>query len=188
MDLVEESRKYALAEMEKFGLPNKIHFEISEKKALEMAEKLGANKSIVQAGVALMDLKLGQAFKEGRLAEHIQMSVDATKEFLNKFDIDDQIKEKVINCVEAHHGTAPYKCKEAEICANADCYRFIHPKGFFVYLTVLGKRIPDFLACLKKAEEKMVEKHNVLSLDVCKQELDKYYKTIKQFIEDSKNL
>ena len=153
MDIVEQSRKFALSEIEKFGLPNRIHFEISEKKAAELAEKLGADKEIVLAGVALMDLKLGKAFKEGRLDEHINMSVLAAREFLKGFGISEEKKERIINCIEAHHGTVPYKCKEAEICANADCYRFIHPKGFFVYLTVLGNRNPDFSACLAAAEK-----------------------------------
>jgi hypothetical protein len=188
MDIAEESRKYALSEIETFGLPNRTHFDISEKKALELAEKLGADKAIVRAGVALMDLKLGQAFKEGRLKEHIGMSVEAAKEFLDGLGIDDPAKEKIINCIEAHHGTVPYKCKEAEICANADCYRFVHPKGFFLYLTVLGRRNPEFSVCLDAAEKKMDEKHSVLSLDACKSELDEHYKILKQFIAEARRL
>lgn len=186
MDIVQEARKYAVSEIEKHGLPNIVHFELSEKKALKLAEKLNANKMIVHVGVCLMDLKLGQAFKENRLTEHVKMSVEATKEFLNRFDIDDNSKEKIINCVEAHHG-GPYKCTEAEICANADCYRFIYPKGFFVYLTVLGRRFKDFLEALNAAEKKMDEKYDVLSLDICKNDLKKYYQTLKDFIKDSKN-
>jgi hypothetical protein len=188
MDIAEESRKYALSEIEKFGLPDRTHFDISEKKALELAERLGADKSVVRAGVALMDLKLGQAFKEGRLKEHISMGVEAAREFLDGLGIDGAAKEKIINCIEAHHGTVPYKCREAEICANADCYRFVHPKGFFVYLTVLGRRNPDFQACLDAAEKKMDEKHKVLSLDACKQELDEHYKTLKRFIAEARKL
>jgi len=186
MGIAEEARAYAVSEMEKHGLPNIIHFEISESKALELAEKLGADKTIVHAGVCLMDLKLGQAFIEKRLSEHVKMSADATREFLGGLGVDDDSKEKIINCVEAHHGNVPYKCVEAEICANADCYRFIHPKGFFVYLTVLGRRFKDFTDCLNTAEKKMDEKHGVLSLDACKAELGKYYQALKGFIKDSR--
>ncbi|MBL7160334.1 MAG: hypothetical protein ISS93_00585 [Candidatus Aenigmarchaeota archaeon] len=186
MDIVKEARKLAVSEIDKYGLPNIVHFEISENKAVELAEKLGADKMIVRVGACLMDLKLGQAFKEKRMAEHVAMSVEAAKEFLDQFDIDDASKEKIVNCVEAHHG-GPYKCTEAEICANADCYRFIHPKGFFAYLTVLGGgRFTDFTDALNAAEKKMDEKYDVLSLDVCKEELGEYYKTLKGFIEDSK--
>lgn len=187
MDIVQESRRYALSEIDKFGLPNPVHFGISEEKALELAEKLNADKKIVRIGICLMDLKLGQAFKEDKLKQHVEMSVEAAKGFLNRFDIDDASKEKIINCIEAHHGTVPFKCKEAEICANADCYRFIHPKGFFLYLTVLGRRNPDFSGCLAMAEKKMDEKRGILSLDICKQELDIYYKVLKKLIEDARN-
>ena len=103
MDIIEESKKYALSEIDKFGTPISVHFEISEKKALELADKLKADKRIVQIGVCLMDLKLGQALKENRLSEHIQMSIEASKEFLEKFDLDRESTDKIINCIEAHH-------------------------------------------------------------------------------------
>ena len=32
----------------------------------------------------------------------------------------------------------------------------------------------------------MDEKHNILSLDICKEELEEYYKTLKKFITESK--
>lgn len=188
MDIIQESKKYALAEIEKFGSPSLVHFEISEKKAIELTEKLGADKKIVQTGVYLMDLKLGQAISENRVAEHVKMSVDAATEFLQKFELDENSKAKILNCVEAHHGKVPFECLEAEICANADCYRFIHPKGFFLYLTILGKRSPIFLECLKSAEDKMDEKYAILSLDICKKELEEYYVTLKKYIVDAKNL
>lgn len=188
MDIIQESRKLAISEIEKFGLPNLVHFEISERKAIELAEKLNADKTIVQIGVHLMDLKIGQSFKENKVSQHVQMSVEATREFLSKFDINEISKQKILNCVEAHHGNIPFKCAEAEICANADCYRFIHPKGFFVFLTILGKRSPSFSECLINAESKMDEKYNILSLDVCKAELEEYYHTLKKYISDAKSL
>ena len=184
MDLIQESRKFAISEIKKFELPNFIHFEISEKKAIELAEKLKADKMIVQVGIYLMDLKLGQAFKENKLSQHVKISVDATREFLEKFDLDKISKQKIINCVEAHHGNIGFNCIEAEICANADCYRFISPKGFFLFLTVLWKRNLNFLDCLSIAEKKLDEKYNILSLDICKKELEEYYQTFKKYIRD----
>ena len=76
-----------------------------------------------------MDIKLGEAKKEGCLKEHSKISADATKNFLQQFDINDELKNKIVNCVEAHHATIPFTSKESELCANADCYRFIHPKA-----------------------------------------------------------
>lgn len=129
-----------------------------------------------------MDIKLGQALKEGRIQDHVKMSVDATREFLEQFDLGKKEKDKILNCVEAHHGTVPYTCLEAEICANADCYRFLHPKGFLVFMHMLGKREGSFEKALRYAEEKLEEKYKIISLDICKKETDEYYRLLKKLI------
>jgi len=36
MDIVKKSRNFALSEIEKFGVPHLIHFEIAEKKAIQL--------------------------------------------------------------------------------------------------------------------------------------------------------
>lgn len=186
MSLIDDSRSYALSEIEEFGTPHPIHFEISEKKAIELAGILNADQIIVQTGIHLMDLKLGQAMKDGDVPSHVRMSVDSARNWLANYDLDEASKNKIINCIEAHHGDIPFSCIEAEICANADCYRFIHPKGIFVYLTMLGERGLSFSECLSVAEKKMEEKYNILSLDNCKKELEDYYHTLKSYIADAK--
>jgi len=188
MNIIQEAKNLALKEIEKFGLPPQIFLEISEKKALELAKKLNADKTITLVGVYLMDVKIGEALAQNKYKEHVKMSVEATKNFLEKFDLDKETKEKIINCVEAHHGEVPFICKEAEICANADCYRFIHPRGFFAYLTLLGKRYANFDECLNQAEKKLDEKKNILSLDICEEELEKYYHQFKEFIKIAREL
>lgn len=76
-----------------------------------------------------MDLKIGQCLKEGKLSEHVQRSSQSAQEFLKPFKIDKDMLDKIVSCIESHHGVDQYFCKEAEICANADCYRFLHPRG-----------------------------------------------------------
>ena len=71
MELIKESRKYAISEIEKYGSPPMILFEIAEKKAIELAEKFNADKNIVLIGIYLMDIKLGQALKENKVSEWI---------------------------------------------------------------------------------------------------------------------
>ena len=184
--ILKEAREYAVSEIDKYGFPTLINFEITEKEGLKLSKKIKADKNIVLLGVYLMDIKLGQAIKENKLSEHVKTGIEATREFLNKFELDEQLKQKVINCVEAHHKEIPFACIEAEICANADCYRFIHPKGFFANLTNLGKRELDYSECLKKAEKKLDEKYSILSLEICKKELTRYYKIFKRFIEKAR--
>lgn len=185
MSIVDDARKLAISKK----TPSKVLFEISENKALELCDKFSeADKNIVHIGVCLMDLMLGEARAAGKISQHVQMGVKATKEFLAKHDISQTDKDKIVNCVEAHHKDIPFSCIEAEICANADCYRFIHPRGFFYYLTHLaGERGMEFLACLDQAEYKLDEKKEILSLQFCKDELAGYYDALKQLIKDARN-
>ena len=164
--------------------PAKNHLDISMAKADMLAKEYNANLEIVKFGVLLMDIKLGEAIKNNKGPEHVKMSSDFAKEFLKKSDFSEVEKEKIINCVEAHHKGVPFICIEAEICANADCYRFIHPFGIFTYASILSKRTDNFLEQIKSLKFKLNEKKNILSLPKAKMELDNYYETYsKQFDE-----
>ncbi len=183
-DLIQKAKEWALSEIELNKIPAKELWDISNQVGQELADKLGANKEIVMLGTILMDIKLGESRKQGK--DHVVAGVDATKEFLNQFELDSLTKENIINCVEAHHGTVEYKYKEAEICANADCYRFLTPKGVFQFFKVLSLRESDFNKILDQVEFKLEEKYNVLTLDICKQELEPYYKMFKDLIQKAR--
>ena len=92
-EIIEAAEKFALDEIEKYGRPSKINFNISNDKGLELAQKLGVDTDIVQIGTRLMDIKLGEGMKTG--GDHVQMGVESTKEFLSKFDIPEETKEKI---------------------------------------------------------------------------------------------
>lgn len=183
--IVLESDKLARKEIERYSLPALIHYELSYKKALDIAKILKTNISSVQIGVALMDLKLGEAFKKGILAEHVTMSLEASKDFLQN-KIDDKTLGVILNCIEAHHGKVPYKYIEAEICANADCYRFIHPTGVFFYLSNLGKRGLTPIQIFNQAETKLDEKWNIISLEYVKNDLESHYSNFKRLLSIAK--
>lgn len=183
MDIASEARKLALSK----ELPTAFHIEISEKKALELADKFpNADKLVVHVGICLMDIMLTEAMRDNKLSEHVPMSVTETKKFLRNYPLTDTDKVKIINCVEAHHQDVPFNCIEAEICANADCYKFIHPAGFFYYLTLLGERGLEFSKCLDQAEAKLDEKNKILSLQYCIDELSGYYVELKKYITEAR--
>lgn len=186
MDIIEESERFALEEIEKYGWPRRVAFEIANSKGLYLARELNADSLVVQVGTRLMDVKLGQAISENRINEHVKMSAEAAKEFLKKFDIDEKTKTKILNCVEAHHGEVSFICKEAEIVANADCYRFLTPKGFLEALISYGKMGLSLDEALKRIEEKVEEKRRMVSLDICRRELDKNYLQIKDFLKKAR--
>ena len=181
-DIIEKAREYALSEIKLFGTPKPEHFDLSNEVGQRVARELGADEEIVLLGTILMDLKLGECFVEGKLSEHIKRSSEASRKFLEQFKLDEETVEKIINCVECHHG-GKYICLEAEICANADCYRFLHPRGILSAFILWGSRDQDVDMIVGEILKKIEEKHNVLSLDICKKELEPSYIIIKDFIK-----
>lgn len=177
-----EARK----EIETFGLPTLRHYTISMEAGIKLSERLGADVDIVRAGVALMDIKLGQSAKEGRQSEHVAMSSDYSKELFEKWGVDDEVlKATLINCVEAHHGKQPFKSLEAEVVANADCYRFIHPAGVMSFHATVVKRGKNHNDGLKTVKGKLEEKHTILSLSAAKEELLPYYDMFTTIINNA---
>ncbi|MBT3303948.1 hypothetical protein HN592_01015 [Candidatus Woesearchaeota archaeon] len=178
-DIIENAKKWALEEIEKYGSPSLLLFKTSNEKGQELAEKSGVDKDIVLIGTILMDIKLGQAVKEGKTQEHLGMSVEAVKKWLKDITLEEDKKKKIINCVEAHHGQE-YECKEAEICANADCYKFLIPKNVIATICNLTKKRMNFEEATTLIKNKIEEKYKVLSLDICKQELEENYQLLKK--------
>ena len=185
-EVADKAVEMARAEIDQFNVPEMLHLDISLEKGEWLAAKLGANIDIVRAGVALMDLKLGQAFHEKRIPEHVSMSVDAATEFLTASGVDEADKENTLSCIRSHHGKIGFSTLEAEICANADCYRFVHPKGILFYFTVLGRRLGDFAKCVDQVEAKMDEKMAIISLPIVKEELSPVYENMKHYFKLSR--
>ena len=164
--------------------PAKNHLDISLEKGKMLAEEYNAYIDLVLIGILLMDIKLSEAMRQGKGQNHTKMASDFAKEFLKNYDLTDKEKNILINSIEAHHGKVPYESIEAEVCANADCYRFIHPLGVFTFIGVLAKRDLPFEDQIKGLKAKLDEKYNILSLPKAKEELCEYYDIYsKQFNE-----
>lgn len=186
--LVTDSVEYALSEIEQYGLPTVLHFNLSLNKAKELAEMASANVNLAQVGAALMDIKLGEAFKTGRLKEHVAMGVEASRNFLQNYDVTQEELDSIINCIEAHHGAVSFSCVESEIVTSADCYRFMHPVGVLSYLGTLAKRGLTFDEILNQTEDKLEEKKALLSFKSAEQELIPYYNNFKNMFATSRKL
>lgn len=186
-ELADKIDAVAREEIATYGLPTLRHYELSLVKGIELAKKLNADANLVQAGVALMDIKLGQAAKEGHQPEHVKYCVEYAEKLLTELGIDEPYYSNLVNCVAAHHGAIPFTSLEAEIVANADCYRFIHPRGVMSFHATVVKRGNEHDAALKAVEAKLDEKYGILSLDVAKEELLEYYKMFKEILTVGKD-
>ncbi len=183
-EIILAADKLAREEIRTYGKPMELFYDFSNETGLFLAKTLGADTEIVEIGTRLMDVALGRASSQENIENHKAMGVEMTKEFLSSFDISQEVKNKIVHCVEAHHGDIPWECIEAEICANADCYRFISPIPFISFIHSLGKRGLSFEESLEFAKTKLEEKWNILSLEICKQELEPHYKAIKKMLAE----
>ncbi len=180
-ELIEKVKEFAYSQTKKYEAPITLYLDLANEKGQELAKLLKADKDIVLAGTLLMDCMLGTALKEGRLPEHIEMSAQKAKELLDEFPkVDKKTKENILYCVRQHHGVDKFHSLEAEICCNADCYRFASVEGVIAGIRYTRDMPLDDLVnlFLKKADEKW----NALSLDICKKELEPQYKLIKDFL------
>ncbi|MBI4262670.1 hypothetical protein HY624_04045 [Candidatus Uhrbacteria bacterium] len=179
--LVDAALKFANEQIEQYGLPAKLHLDLSIEKGREIARALHADENAVVVGLCLMDCKLGEAFHLNRRNEHVAMGIEASKKFLQPFNLDQDTIDLLLNCVAAHHGAVPFTSLEAEIVANADCYRFIHPIGVLHFIQILAKReaLPHN-EIIDTAEAKLEEKHAIMSLPYVKEQLEPYYQMFKK--------
>lgn len=160
------------------------HIYVAFEKGKSLAKYYNVDEDVVLIGIYLMDYKLKEAGKLGKKQEHVNMAVEFAKDFLNNYDITNDEKEKIINCIEAHHGKVPFQCIEAEICANADCYRFLSPTGVFAYICFLTTKLDNLEDILSKVMKKMNEKYKILSLDKAKEELEESYQMFLKLINN----
>ncbi len=183
--LITKVQGLAYQEIENYGTPSKFQVDFTNEKGQWLAERLNANKNIVLLGTLLMDCKLGQAFKEGRLKDHIEMSRQKAEEILSADNqVTEEEKKNILSCVVQHHGADKFLSLEAEICCNADCYKFASIKGVVGSIKNLRDMPLDNLVTLFL--EKADEKWKALSLDLCKEEVKPQYEAIKAFLRSYK--
>lgn len=182
IDLVKE---FVYKEIETYGAPSKFQVDFTNEKGQLLSEKLNADKNLVLLGTLLMDCKLGQAYKEGRLQDHIEMSKQKADEILSSDkDVTKDEKLNILNCISQHHGSDKFSSLESEICCNADCYKFASIKGVIGGIKNLRDMPLDDL--VKLFINKADEKWNALSLEICKNELKSEYESIRSFLTNYK--
>jgi len=179
--LISAVRGYAYDQAKLYGVPSEMNINLSNAKGQWLAHKLGADKNIVLVGTLLMDCEIGRAMKEKRLNDHVELSVEKSRELLSEWkDLTEAERENIIACVKQHHGSEKFYSLESEICCNADCYRFASVEGVIGNIrSWQGLSLEEMVSLLSSKAD---EKYGALSLEVCKKELEPQYTIIKQFL------
>lgn len=187
-ELVKVSYEYNESELEKNKSEIGVLDDLALKKGVELAKKYNANETIIRIAMNFMDSKLPEASKEGVPKEHIARGLKVCQEYLEKLvDASDEDKENILACVREHHGAEKYSSIEAEICANADCYKFMSPRGIMAYASVLARRHNNLDMEWDKLESKMDEKSRIVSMEEIKEELEPTYQIFKEMLNKARN-
>ncbi len=180
--LLDISEKLLKKEIEKTGLPAIDFHKICLVYGKRLAKVYKVNEDFILACLNFMDVKVGEAFLSNRVKDHVQMSLEATLESIKPLNLDKKLIKKISGCILNHHGTKKYPSIEAEICANADCFKFLNPKAFIAFIASLGKRGRTLEQILKFAREKIDEKIAVASLPEVKKEAQDYYRLLSKLL------
>ena len=178
--------RLALKEIELYGGPLIIHYNISLDACEKLAEYYKVDANICKAGIALADIKVGYCMKNNNWAQHVQLGYEYAKEILDGLDIDQKTRDLLLNCVLAHHREVPFESIESEIVANADCYRFLVPAGTITHMQFATKKGLNHNDTIDFVLAKIYEKIKIITLDVVREELTPYYNQITKLLLDAK--
>jgi len=172
--LLRLSEKLLQEEIEKTGFPFLENHRVALIYGRRLAKRYKVDADFICACLNFMDLKVGEAFLNHRLEDHIQMSLDATLAAIKPLQLGCLIIQKIKDCILCHHGVDSYPSVEAEICANADCFKFLHPRGGLTMIAGLMAKGLSFEEAVSLLEEKIEEKLKIVSLPELKKEASSY--------------
>lgn len=182
-ELIEYVDKFNRDELKKYNYDLEPMYDIALVEGKRLANLYHADEDIVLISLALIDAKLPEAVRLGNPKEHTKMGLVAAEEILKMVvDMPENVKTNILKCIEEHHGRDTYYSKESEVVANADCYKFLSPKGIITYISILGRRLNDFEKEWDQLEMKMDEKYAHLSLNIAKEELTDCYINFKKYL------
>jgi len=184
--ILEISQELLKKEIEKTDIPPIENHKIGLVYGKKLAKIYKVDEDFILACLNFMDVKMGEAFLSNRIKDHVQMSLEATLLVLKPINLDKKLIKKISDCILSHHGVKQYPSIEAKICANADCFKFLHPRGVFAFIASLGKRGMAFEDILKYTKEKLDEKIVIISLPEVKQEAKDYYSLLSRLFEKTK--
>ncbi len=103
--------------------------------ALQLSEKYGADKFIVSIAALLHDVR------DDAGKEHATEGAKTAREFLSRFDIRKEDKEKIIKCIEMHPGKSEANTIEEQVIQDADGIIFIEDT-FKHYFEIKKEKFP----------------------------------------------
>lgn len=171
-NIIELSRELMRKQTEINKVPAWLLTELAIKKGKELCKIFEIDEKLVLTSLYLAHTVFSPIWKGDIQKNHPKLSSDFVKEYLDKWNIDKNEQEIILNAIEAHHNKVPTKSKIAEVVKNAECFKFVTIEGSLILLHELGIRQVPFEEAVDKVIQKMNQKKSLLTLENCKLEAE----------------
>lgn len=145
--------------------PGEVLNNITEKKLKELAKRYEHNHDALWLGAYLADLFIWEAKESGDITKHVPMAIDYARTVIKKNKIGDEEADIILEIIKTHHG-GKQKHIESKLYKNADCFKFLDPKGVFHIFSAFYDNTEK--GCQKAGEYamfKVEEKYRLIDLD-----------------------
>jgi hypothetical protein len=151
--------------------PSYILKKIGEEKLIEFEKEYEVDHDALWIGAHIADMFISEAVKLGAMPQHVPMALDFAREiFKQNPAITDKQQKIIIEIIGTHHG-GEQKFIESKIFKNADCFKFLEPKGVFNFFADIFNREQDgneeerITKAIQAVMYKVEEKYSLVDLN-----------------------
>ncbi|MFA6272061.1 MAG: hypothetical protein WC693_03035 [Patescibacteria group bacterium] len=173
MDIIKLSKKLAYKQTKNNKAPAWLLTEIAIKKGGALSKKYHVDEELVSASLYLAHTVFSPVWNGTIQKNHPELSAKFAKKYLDKWGVDGNEQEIILNSIKAHHNKVHTKSKIAEIVKNAECFKFVTVDGALILLHELGRRQIPYEEAVSKVIIKMEQKKSLLTLSDCIKEAEK---------------
>lgn len=151
--------------------PGPILNDLGETKLRELATRYPThNHHALWVGAYLADLFITEAIATGDITRHVPMALDYAKQLIASEHISSDEAEIILEIIATHHG-GEQKHLESKLFKNADCFKFLMPRGVFHIFGAMYSRSNEidpnkkFVEAMQYTMFKVDEKYALVDLD-----------------------
>lgn len=167
IDLIDHLKK----ELSRKPSPGVILNTLGEDKLKELASRYPThNHNALWIGAHLADMFITEALLTGDITQHVSMALEYAKKMIEEEGISESDAEIILELITTHHG-GEQKHLESKLFKNADCFKFLLPRGVFhIFGTMYGRSdetdpSKKFAEAMQYTMFKVEEKYALVDLD-----------------------
>lgn len=145
--------------------PGEVLNTITDNKLIEISKSYLHNHDCLWVGTYLADLFITEAKGTGDIKKHVPMALEYAHEIIASENIQKQDAEIILEIIATHHG-GKQKHIESKLFKNADCFKFLDPKGVFhIFSAMYDGTEKGFEKAIQYTMFKVEEKFSLVDLN-----------------------